>query len=305
MDFTEFVKMVLKADGPDRQFKSAPILYTAPGSKGKTLVEAGKAVADERVVSGIVCVHGNVDSGSDRSHPGAFTKTLAEGRSRVRHLWNHSFSNPPTAAIQELKELTKDELPAEIFEFAPEATGGLYVSRKYLKSARGDEILEAIVEGAVTEMSYGYATIRYDYETLNEGTAEELRIRNLYEMRLYDTSDVLWGMNDSTLADIGKALTGDGAPLEAQLKAALAVLKNLSVKEGRRNSDADAALVKQIHELAVQLEPSSCSGQEQAGDKAAGERRAATTDESPDVDALTLRKHRVALAEIENLLVDC
>src|SRR5688500_16147771 len=78
----------------------------------------------------ICAVFGNVDSWGDRIIPGAFAKTIQEGRSRVKHLWNHDFSNPPIASITELKEVGRDELPQAVLDYAPEATGGLMVGRE-------------------------------------------------------------------------------------------------------------------------------------------------------------------------------
>lgn len=302
--YTEFVLAVLKADGVEREFKSSPIFLTAPGSAGKTLIEASKAVADERTVEGICAVHGNVDDGADRSFPGAFQKTITEGRNRAKHLWNHSFSNPPTAAILDLKEVGRDDLPKDIFDYAPEATGGLFVRRRYLKTQRGDEILEGIINEAITEMSYGYSAIKYDFETINANTINELRIRNLREVKLYDTSDVLWGMNYATVAAGGKALDEKDLPLEALL-AAFKTLQS-DVKEGRRNSDKDAKAMKDIHDLLLSIEPSVCGepGEKTAGTDGDQQSRAAATD-VPDADALTLAKHAMALAEIESLLSNC
>jgi hypothetical protein len=219
-------------------------------------------------------------------------------------------SQPPTAAILDLKEVTAAELPAAVKDYAPDATGGLFISRKYLKTGRGDEILEGITAGAIDEMSYAYSAIKYDFETLNAGQLNELRIRNLREVRLWDTSDVLWGCNPATLADARAALeAGKNLPFEARMKAVLTGLQDLhtQLKEGRRNSEGDAALIKQIHALAVQLEPACCDGSEQgkgqAGDQQGkGQSRAATEPTVVQVDALTLAGHAVALAEIESLL---
>jgi len=84
-----------------------------------------------RTVTGIFAVHGNVDSGFDMSVNGSFAKRLSDGRSRVRFLWNHNSMNPPIASIKEVREVGRDELPEKVLEWAPEATGGVMVTRKY------------------------------------------------------------------------------------------------------------------------------------------------------------------------------
>lgn len=81
----------------------------------------------------------------------------------------------------------------------PEATGGLLVVRDYLRTPRGDEILEGIKSGAIAEMSFGYDPLKFDFEEVETGDGK-LLVRNLREGRLYDTSDVNWGMNAATTA---------------------------------------------------------------------------------------------------------
>lgn len=157
--------------------------------------------ADSRVRKGIAAVFGNVDSGNDRVMPGAFRKTLTEGRDRVKFVWNHSYYEVPIARIVEVKELSRDELPAEVLQYAPEATGGLYVEREYLKSQRASEVLEALDAGVITEMSFGYSVIKSEKATEGNQT-----INNLTELRLYDLSDVVWGMNAATVAGVKHAM---------------------------------------------------------------------------------------------------
>ena len=84
-----------------------------------------------RTVTGIFAVHGNVDSGLDMSVNGSFDKWLNNGRNRVRFLWNHNSMNPPIASIKDVREVGRDELPAKVLEWAPEATGGVMVKREY------------------------------------------------------------------------------------------------------------------------------------------------------------------------------
>lgn len=154
---------------------------------------------EDRTVTGIASVFGNVDSGGDVVCSGSFAKTLAEMGDRVRHLWGHDYMAMPTAVIRDLKEIARVDLPKEILTRAPDALGGLLVKREYLNSERGSESLAAITAGAVKEMSYGYNATKFDFEE-KDG---EL-VRNIREQRLYETSDVLWGMNEATVADSGK-----------------------------------------------------------------------------------------------------
>ncbi len=175
----------------EREFKNLP--QFVKGIEGRT-------------VTGIAAVFGNVDLGGDRLWLGAFAKTIRERGHKVLHLWNHGsdgfdyFCTPPIAVVRSLREVGRDALPASVFESAPDAVGGLEVAREYLGTPRGDEVFEAIKAGAPIEMSFGYDSIpgKYDFEVVNQREAAETRVRNLREVRLEDTSDVLRGMNPAT-----------------------------------------------------------------------------------------------------------
>lgn len=166
--------------------------------------------AEGRVVMGFASIFGNVDYGADVVQVGAFLKTLNERRGQIKHLWNHGeenfgyFCTPPIAKILELREVMRNELPPSVLAKAPKASGGLLVKREYLETDRGNEVLAAIKAEVGLEMSFAFDIIKWDYETLDAGQASELRIRNLREVRLHETSDVNFGMNAGTVADGSK-----------------------------------------------------------------------------------------------------
>lgn len=229
-----------------------------------------------RTVTGICAVFGNVDLGGDRLWPGAFTKTIQESRGRVKHLWNHGqdgwdyFCTPPIATIRELKEVGRAELPQSVLDFAPEASGGLQVTREYLETERGNEVLEAITKGAGLEMSFGYDPIKWEYKTENSGTLTEYRVRELREVKLYDTSDVLFGMNPATSADgkradslfsrveaLVKEFRGGKAELLPDVERLRSLLAQLTDDEGQRKAEGQsradayrASLTQNLRELA-------------------------------------------------------
>lgn len=156
-------------------------------------------VVKGRTVVGFAAVLGNIDGVGDRIMPGAFKKTISESSGRIRHLWMHDPYQPPTAVITDLVELDSAQLPEELVRDHPEVTGGLQVSREYLETPRGDEILKGVKSGAITEMSIGYSAIKFDFEEVSRDGMTSV-IRNLREIRLFDTSDVVWGANELTLA---------------------------------------------------------------------------------------------------------
>lgn len=151
-------------------------------------------------VEGYTAVMGNVDSGGDRIFRGSFKKTIKENMDRVRHLWQHDWTQPPIAAVRELSEVQSTDLPQEMLDKSPEVTGALRVVREYLDTPRSNEVLTGIKSGAINEMSFGYDPIKFDFEEDEEKGRFGL-VRNLRELRLWDTSDVNWGMNELTMAN--------------------------------------------------------------------------------------------------------
>jgi Caudovirus prohead serine protease len=214
---------------------------------------------DGRTVTGIFCVHGNVDEGDgwstrDRSHPGLFGDFSVDGRKRAVFLWQHNSYEPPTATIDQLFEVARADLPPAVLKYAPDATGGTAVKRTYLETTRANEVLAALSAGALSEMSYAYDPTRWDFE---KGPSDsDIRIRNLYEADLYDVSDVNWGMNPATSADGTKGQNWKAQPLTAhagaveaaiaELAARLVDLKQRRLKEGRTFSAANYSALTTI-----------------------------------------------------------
>lgn len=217
-----------------------------------------KAETEGRTITGICSVFGNVDSWGDRMHPGSFTKTISEGRARAKHLWNHDFSRPPIASIKELKEITRSELPDDILSFAPDATGGLIVKREYyVNNELSELVFEAIKAGDISEMSFGFDPTKFDFSEM-----DGKQIREIREVKLFDTSDVLWGMNNATLAQ--KTFFGMTAEMFLlNLPAAVEEYQN-NLKAGRRNAEADLSIIKSIHEACKNLGFEDCQPIEEA-----------------------------------------
>lgn len=205
-----------------------------------------------RKVAGIAAVFGNVDVYDDVILPGAFKNTIErefKSENAVRHLWQHSFFDPPTAVVTDLKEVTREELPPAVLEKAPEATGGLFIEREYLEDPESDRIFRAVQKGALNQMSFGFDAIKKIEKTsVDQATGIEKTIRFLEEVKLYDTSDVLWGANSATVATDAKDLNG--------------LLQKLfiSLKAGARNRATDLKTINQIHALTIELGSTTCKG---------------------------------------------
>lgn len=222
----------------ERDFKSLPFTNLKSEAKG-------------RIRAGIASVFGNVDAVGERVMAGSFAKTIDEGAKRCRFLWNHSYQHPPVASIVEVRELSRADLPAEVLEKAPDATGGLLVKREYYDVDLANWILQAIDAGDINEMSFAYDVIQSN--TRNEpvdGDPDKTReIRELTELKLYDISDVLWGCNFATVADGAKNL--DTLPIGV-IASQLSMIAS-QVKAGRRNATNDQKLIDLIHATSVDL----------------------------------------------------
>lgn len=153
---------------------------------------------EDRVVTGFAAVIGNVDLGGDVLLPGAFAKTLQERADQLRFLWMHDAGQMPTANIVEIAEVGKDELPAEMLAKFPDAVGGLRVKREYLETPRGEEAFVGVKKGAIKQLSFAYDAIGVGTpdEALKWGKGAK---RLLKEVRLWECSDVNWGMNPATM----------------------------------------------------------------------------------------------------------
>lgn len=205
---------------------------------------------DDRTVEGVFAVHGNVDAGMDRGHPGLFGDFTSGGRKRTVFLWQHDAGAPPIATIDRLYEVTAVDLPPAVKAYAPDATGGVAVVRTYLDTPKGNEVLTGLKAGAITEMSYAYEPKEWAYSEEGEGANSRI-VRELKRADLLDVSDVNWGMNPATSADGTKT----GRPIlveHATVLAAVAAYTNryqqlseLRAKEGRVLSGENRTRIKE------------------------------------------------------------
>lgn len=241
-------------------------------------------VIDDRTVTGIASVFGNVDEGLDRIWPGAFSRTISQRRTKFRHLWNHDFFSPPIASIDDIREVTRDDLPETVLQQAPEAVGGLQVTRTYFDTPRASEVLVGLKAGAINEMSIGLDAVKFDFAEV-----DGQRVREIREIRLYDTSDVLWGMNGATSA------VKLSMPIDLLIKHLEFYL--IDQKAGARHSAADIEKLNQIAILAIDLGATNVKVVDSDEDSADKTRLGA----GKSVPPLTLDRMRLQLLEFENL----
>jgi phage head maturation protease len=258
----------------------------------KTMPAWTKGV-DGRKVTGITAVMGNVDDGGDRIIQGAFKKTLAESSRRIRHLWQHGADGwdygvtPPIAAITRIQEVGRDALPEEVRKAEPLATGGLEVEREYLQTPRGEEILAAYKAGVSLEMSIGYEAIIKKWIEDDKDRVSFGHYRDLIELRLFDTSDVNWGMNSATVGSKN---------LARRFQLLVERLKSLDFHE-LMAAELDSSLLEEFRALCAlysglkarpEMQQQQAKQQEQQEPSRAGEPRSSLTPQLIELQQLEL-----------------
>lgn len=165
---------------------------------------------EQGIVEAIVSVFGIVDDGGDIIHPGAFVKTLAENGTRVKVLDNHNARSLLNVIGRplEIREVGRDELPPALLAQHPEATGGLYTKTQFLlDTPEGRGVFERIKLG-VAEYSIGFDVLQEDAShVMVDG--KRLPVRNIRQVRLWEYSPVIWGMNPATTTVAVKRVSGD------------------------------------------------------------------------------------------------
>lgn len=177
-----------KADDAPREHKVSPVYITSV-DEAQGIVEA------------VVNVFGILDDGNDVVQRGAFTKTLTERGLKVKVLDNHRADSVMRVVgkVLEAREVGRDALPANVLAQWPEATGGLWTKTQYLlNTPEGEGVFRRIAAGAVDEYSIGYTAMQVDYQKMTLPDGRTISARILKELRLYEYSPVIFGMNPAT-----------------------------------------------------------------------------------------------------------
>jgi uncharacterized protein len=181
----------------DMEYKSTAVEFKATGNEGQ--------------YEGHFSIFGNVDDGSDIAHPGMFQKTITERAKRVKvfyvHDWNKLIGPPPTV-LQE------------------DAVGLFAGGRLTLDSFWGKEAWALMKDGALTEGSFGYEAVKFDFENMPGG----MNVRNLREVKLYEISPVPLGMNALTEIRAVKAALGKIQNAEGGMQNDEAIVKAYAEK---------------------------------------------------------------------------
>lgn len=182
-----------------RELKSTPIFVTKV-DEGQGLVEA------------VVSVFGVLDYGRDIIWPGAFAKTITERFNTIKVVDQHNTDSifRVLGKPLELREIGRDELPPQVLERFPTATGGLLTQTQYdMDTPEGLGAFNRIKSGSINEYSIGYEAVDSDRQVL-EIDGKRVNVRNIRQIKLWEFSPVIWGMNPATTTVDAKEMTDDG-----------------------------------------------------------------------------------------------
>jgi HK97 family phage prohead protease len=177
------------------------------------IVTQVKQEGDQGIIEGFAAIMGNVDHQGDRIHLGAFSKTLSEPPDGLPQLlgWQHNLDIPFGRTVS-LKEVGRDELPAEILARAPDATGGLKFQAKIAMSSSTNKERLALMKDETEVMkgsSIGFDTIKAEFSVDRSDGAQETHIREIREVRLWEVSVVALGANSAAAVTSAKDKEGN------------------------------------------------------------------------------------------------
>jgi HK97 family phage prohead protease len=180
---------------------------------------------EDLIVEAYASTFGNVDSGGDRIHKGAFKKTIKENKNRIKVLFNHSWFD----IIGKPLEIVED-------------SKGLYTKTKFINTARSLEVYELAKEDIVNELSIGYDIVKRNYDRTND-------VQDLHELKLFEYSFVAFAMNDQAnvtavkfLDDVkaGRILSGiNVASIKQVIDILTALLESSSPESGSASTQDD------------------------------------------------------------------
>jgi HK97 family phage prohead protease len=183
-----------------------------PTFQTKTIPTFVKSIDEAQgIVEHVVSVFGMIDDGGDIVQPGSFAKTIYEHGTRVKVLDQHQTDSALRVVGRplSLREIGKDELPFEVLQQFPDANGGLLAKTQYaMKTDNGRNMFELVSGGFLPETSIGYDALDVAFEN-REVDGKEVPVRLLNTIRLWEYSNVIWGMCAATFTLSAKELQMD------------------------------------------------------------------------------------------------
>lgn len=142
-----------------------------------------KKTTEEGQFEGYITIWNEIDSSNDRTIRGAFKKTLRE-KKKFPFLWQHDQWDPIGSFVGKENDtgvFINGELNLML------TTSGVP------KVPTAHKAHALMLNGDLKELSYGYDPLEYDFET----DKRKGKIRNLKEVRLWESSVVTWAMLES------------------------------------------------------------------------------------------------------------
>ena len=177
--------------------------------------------AEGRTIIGYAAAFGNVDSYGDIIERGAFARTINNNGRRIKTFYNHS---------------TPIGLPRVMME----DDKGLFTESVISATRTGDEVLQLVRDGVITEMSIGYQTVKADFNP--DGN------RMLKEVKLFEFGPVDMAANEQATIEGVKALADALHAGKAQttvdiaaIEAAINTLQKLVVPTNPSSTQQDPA----------------------------------------------------------------
>jgi HK97 family phage prohead protease len=132
---------------------------------------------------------GNIDSDKDMIMPGAFTKTLKENHSRIKHLYQHD-PLKPLAGVKNGRLVITEEKE------------GLAFDSTISQTSYGRDVIKLYSDGVIDEHSIGFNTVR---------KSEKQGYVQIEEIKLWEGSTVTWGANEFAGTTSVKSLSKEDA----------------------------------------------------------------------------------------------
>lgn len=187
-------------------------LTTASTEQGLVLMPTSRPLSTivrvyprSREVTGLFAVFGiaydtpEPSRWKERMLPGSFARTVSEDFDDLLFLWNHDRTILPTATLLDIQEVGRDALPERVLQKHPEATGGMLVTRRYLRNPQAKWVYEALMAGVPLQMSYGIPRYGGQVGEMVSDSREGL-VWDVQEVKITEISDVHWGANSATRA---------------------------------------------------------------------------------------------------------
>jgi HK97 family phage prohead protease len=140
-------------------------------------------------IEGYASVFNNVDLGGDVVVPGAFTKTLKERlkKGAIKLMDSHKVGEGTAAVIGVVADAKEDDR-------------GLWFRGKLSSVSRAQDIRTKVKEGVLNALSFGYDTVKAMQDP-------KAGVNYLKELKLYEISVVIWGMNPLAELTAAKSIT--------------------------------------------------------------------------------------------------